>query len=162
MVMNISEKWFRNYELAKKYYEYYGNLDIHRYFKTIDGYTFNDSGFKLGTWVITQKKLYHQGKLSEDKIIEIDKPYWIKVSPIEWLIDYDTKTVISKKILIAGIQFNQRFGKFSYDNSFIYKYLNEIFVKDIIPSKIVNNQKEVLSDNDIKILRRLYRDLADF
>lgn len=100
--------------------------------------------------------------LSDNRIIEVGKPYWIRVDRIEWLIDHETKTVFSKKLLISGIQFNPKHWKLSFDNSFLFKYLNEIFAKDIIPSKLETNQKEVLSDESKKVLSKLYRDLNNF
>lgn len=101
-------------------------------------------------------------RLSDKRVIEEGKPYWVKVSPIEWLIDHDTKTILSKDLLVSGIQFNPKCRDLSFDNSFIYKFLNEIFAKEIIPSKLNNDQKNGLSDEEKKVLRRLYRDLNDY
>ena len=47
-------QWNKNYELAKKYYEYHGNLEIPVKFKTINGYEYNDTGVNLGKWLYTQ------------------------------------------------------------------------------------------------------------
>ena len=66
--MNNNEKWLKKYEYAKIFYEHYGNLDVHREFKTIDGYTNNENGITLGSWIHVQKNLYNNGKLSEDRI----------------------------------------------------------------------------------------------
>ena len=101
-------------------------------------------------------------RLSDKRIIEEGKPYWVKVSPIEWLIDHDTKTIFSKDLLVSGIQFNPKCRDLSFDNSFIYKFLNEIFAKEIIPSKLNNNQKNGLSDESKKVLRRIYREINGF
>ena len=49
-------QWNKNYELAKKYYEYHGNLEIPAKFKTINGYEYNDTGVNLGTWLYTQRQ----------------------------------------------------------------------------------------------------------
>ena len=49
-------QWNKNYELAKKYYEYYGNLIVPFKFKTINGYEYNDTGVNLGTWLYTQRQ----------------------------------------------------------------------------------------------------------
>ena len=49
-------QWNKNYELAKKYYEYHGNLEIPVKFKTINGYEYNDTGVNLGTWLYTQRQ----------------------------------------------------------------------------------------------------------
>ena len=49
-------QWNKNYELAKKYYEYHGNLEIPVKFKTINGYEYNDTGVNLGKWLYTQRQ----------------------------------------------------------------------------------------------------------
>ena len=49
-------KWNENYELAKKYFEHHGDLEIPQKFKTINGYEYNDTGVNLGTWLYTQRQ----------------------------------------------------------------------------------------------------------
>ncbi len=59
MIFNIRDnEWFKNYNLVKKYYEYHHNLDIPRYFKTVNGYEKNDEGVDIGSWLNTQKEAY--------------------------------------------------------------------------------------------------------
>ena len=53
---NNASQWNKNYELAKKYYEYHGNLEIPAKFKTINGYEYNDTGVNLGAWLYTQRQ----------------------------------------------------------------------------------------------------------
>ena len=61
----FEEIWLERYELAKKYYEEYGNLNIPR------NYTVN--GFKLGLWLSRQKMLYRNGELSKECIELLNK-----------------------------------------------------------------------------------------
>ena len=49
-------QWNKNYELAKKYYEHYGNLKIPRKFKTINGYLYDETGVSLGAWLNNQRQ----------------------------------------------------------------------------------------------------------
>ena len=52
----FEEQWNRNYELAKAYYEHYGNLEIPQRYKTNDGYTYDENGMvNLGAWISTQR-----------------------------------------------------------------------------------------------------------
>ncbi len=60
----LSLSWEEMYELAKKYYEYHGDLKIPAKFKTINGYEYNDTGVNLGTWLYTQRK---NKNLSEER-----------------------------------------------------------------------------------------------
>ena len=57
--------WKENYKLAKIYYEHYGDLLIPVKFKTSDGYTYDENGIKLGTWMREQR--YSFSKLSPEK-----------------------------------------------------------------------------------------------
>ena len=63
----LENKWQEMYELAKKYFEYHDNLNIPYYFKTINGYDYNDQGLNLGNWINTQRKKWKKGILSKDR-----------------------------------------------------------------------------------------------
>ena len=52
----LSLSWEEMYELAKKYFEYHGDLEIPVKFKTINGYEYNDTGVNLGKWLYTQRQ----------------------------------------------------------------------------------------------------------
>ena len=88
-VLNPSvENWLKKYELAKKYYEHYGNLLIHRDFKTNDGYTYDEKGICLGSWIMTQKQNYE--KLSEErkqKLSEIG--FDLNLNEEDWIKKYE-------------------------------------------------------------------------
>lgn len=48
------------YVLAKKYYLKYGNLNIRRDFKTLDGINYDENGYEVGVWVYDIKKRKEQ------------------------------------------------------------------------------------------------------
>ena len=50
--------WEDYYELAKAYYEKYGNLLIPGDYKTINGIEYNENGANLGVWVSGQRRAY--------------------------------------------------------------------------------------------------------
>lgn len=66
----ISFLWEDKFEIAKAYYEHYGNLDVPIGFSTINGYDFGngDESVKLGKWINAQRANYKNGKLSAEKI----------------------------------------------------------------------------------------------
>lgn len=71
--------------------------------------------------------------MSDGRIVEIDKPYWIKVEPVVWFVDYGM--AVCKKIIAAGIRFD---NKEIYDGYF-YKtvikwYMDTYLSKDLRPS----------------------------
>ena len=88
--------------------------------------------------------------LSDGRKIEEGTAYWIKVEPIEWIVDKGNDLIISKQILFAGISFDNSFDEFSsdFDNTNMKWYLDTHFSKDIIPSIVrintnVENVKKV-------------------
>ena len=54
----LSMTWMEKYNLAKAYFEHYGNLEIPRIFKTINGYEYDENGIALGTWIVRQRTAY--------------------------------------------------------------------------------------------------------
>ena len=75
MIFGIGKQdaWNMMYELAKKYYEHYGDLKISRFFKTINGYEVDEKGYNLGAWISTQRFSYKKGTLFEDRIEKLEK-----------------------------------------------------------------------------------------
>ena len=70
-IRDNKQTWMNNYNLAKKYYEHYGNLNIPVKFKTINGIDYAENGVALGNWLRNQKKAYNGKrtyKISKEKI----------------------------------------------------------------------------------------------
>ena len=66
----ISDKWIRNYNFAKKYYEKHGNLLIPQNYVVKDK---NESIIKLGLWINRQRTVYKNGKLNRKQIELLNK-----------------------------------------------------------------------------------------
>jgi len=68
--------WNKKYNLAKMYYEHYGNLEVPVKFKTTNGIDYDEKGIALGTWIDTQRQAY-QGKgtnqITEEQIKKLEK-----------------------------------------------------------------------------------------
>lgn len=81
--------------------------------------------------------------LSDGRNIRSLGIYWLKVKPIVWIMDLKTDFIISKDILLAGLQFNN-YNKTnsSFSESDMYSYLNNIMVYNIEPSLV--NQKHLV------------------
>ncbi len=70
--------------------------------------------------------------LSNNEKYEDDDYVWVEVSKIKWLVDEENDIVLSKNILVAGIQFdNKEKYNDAFENSNIYNFLNTYFIKDI-------------------------------
>lgn len=70
--------------------------------------------------------------LSDGRRIEEDKPYWIAVEPIKWLIDEKANIALSKKILFSGVQFqNDAEYDGDFDRTDIKKFMDRYFSKEM-------------------------------
>ena len=85
--LDINVVWQRMYELAKIYYNYYGDLLIPWKFKTINGYEYNEKGVKLGVWINTQRKKYNDLSVEKKKKLE-DIGFVQNAHEIKWLEMY--------------------------------------------------------------------------
>ena len=83
------------FALAKKYYEYYGNLEIPATFKTKNGVDYDGDGVNLGNWLFSQRKAYNgkdERKITSEQIkllneIEIR---WDNIDRMpEWINKYN-------------------------------------------------------------------------
>ena len=76
MIWNAqTNQWQENYELAKAYYEHYGNLNIPKNFKTLNGYDYDEKGVSLGVWIRNKRKAYKgiKGNLPKEQIELLEK-----------------------------------------------------------------------------------------
>lgn len=82
---NLTEKvkmtWFDWYNLASKYFMEHGDLEIPDSYKTADGEA-------LGRWISNQRRAYHNGKLSSEKIEllkKINMNFERKIVKLPWI-----------------------------------------------------------------------------
>jgi len=71
-IRDYDEEWQEMYNLAKAYYDSNKNLNVSQEFKTKNGKEFDKDGKNLGTWIVTQRRNYQAGKLSEDRKTLLD------------------------------------------------------------------------------------------
>lgn len=56
---------------------------------------------------------------------------WVEVSPVKWLIDEKTKTLVSKYGLLSGIRYDRYRYNGNFEQTEMYKYLNKYMVHDL-------------------------------
>ena len=94
-IKDNKEIWMNNYNLAKKYYEHYGNLQIAFNFKTTNGIDYDENGIALGRWIFTQKQAYigkGNYKITKEQIRlleEIGMDFNIKNRKEAWITNYN-------------------------------------------------------------------------
>ncbi len=102
----LSASWELMFDYAKEYYEKNGNLDVNKRYYTEDGYS-------LGSWLLTQRRVYNgtvNGILTQ---VQIDKLYsigmrWESAAEIAW-----------EKYYTAAIGYYEKNGDLKVPASFI-------------------------------------------
>ena len=107
--------WNQMYMLAELYFKEYGNLEISKKFKTLNGTDEDENGYNLGIWLVNQRQMYKKGKLSPERkellnqigmIWEIRKRKDKKQELCnEYLIPYDE---------VENISYNELYAKTMY------------------------------------------------
>ena len=95
---NREEEWNKKYALAKAYYEHYGNLEIPRTFKTVNGYEYDGNGIALGPWINTQRNAYKgqsSRRITEEKI-DLLSQIGMRFEPNKLEIDWNKKYELAK------------------------------------------------------------------
>ena len=63
--------------------------------------------------------------------------FWLEVSPITWLVDENSRMLVSKTLLASGIRFcNDGHYRDDFKATEMYMFLNKYFAKDIVPSVV--------------------------
>ena len=118
-----------------------GNLE-----STNDGYAFDINGnmdrkYKYNNEMFIKSKINLFDKnfirLSNGLIYKNNSYVWIKVEPVEWIVDINNNMLISKDVLLSGIKFDNR-NKYnmSFENTKMYNFLNSYMINDMIYQSI--------------------------
>ena len=71
--------------------------------------------------------------LSDGRDVKSGKAYWVKVDPIVWLVDEKADIAVTKKLIFAGMQFqNDCKYKSDFSKTDIKKFMDNYFVKEIV------------------------------
>ena len=79
--------WDDKYEMAKAYYEHYGNLLVNWKFKTNNGYEYDENGiFRLGQWIINlrQSLKFNENDTPEQRQDKENKRKRLELIGMEW------------------------------------------------------------------------------
>lgn len=117
LVQNSKEyQWQKMYNLAKKYYDYHGNLLILCKFLTINGYEYDESGVALGKWIAHQRNLVEQDSERGKLLTNIGMIWNIRSNSKEVMkicnrynIDYDKNKLVLKSISVEVLQSKIKF-----------------------------------------------------
>ena len=149
MIMDLQEvEWNRKYELAKAYYEHYGNLNIVSTYRTINGYEEDKAGVTLGRWIIDQRRCYNKYlKFSKERIRKLDLIGMIWVVRYHW----DQGYALAK-------EYYNDYGSLSInviDQNIGNEYIIKWFCKQREKYRGKNLVSSVLTDDQIALLDQL-------
>ena len=90
----IDKAWKYYYDLAKKYYEFHGNVNMSLDFKTKNGYEYDEHGVKLGIWLYEQFIAYRENDFSkvtmeQIKLLEKLNLNLKNIKYVAWLKNYN-------------------------------------------------------------------------
>ena len=68
----IKKTWDESFALASNYYDTYKKLNIPKSFKTQDGISYDEYGFALGEWILTQRSAFKKSELSKERIDKLN------------------------------------------------------------------------------------------
>ena len=90
----IDKAWKYYYDLAKKYYEFHGNVNMSLDFKTKNGYEYDEYGVKLGIWLYEQFIAYRENDFSkvtmeQIKLLEKLNLNLKNIKYVAWLKNYN-------------------------------------------------------------------------
>ena len=150
------ETWMDKYKLAKDYFNHYGNLEISKYFKTINGYEYDEKGISLGMWINNQRQAYKgQGRyeITSDQIKLLEE--------IGMRFENKYKTWMEKYNLAKA--YFEHYGNLEIPQSF--KTINgyEYVENGVALGKWINNQRQAykgqgrckITSDQIKLLEEI-------
>ena len=87
-------------------------------------------------------------KVDDDEILSFVNEF-VELSPIVWLVDYKEKRLISKDGLFSNIIINDKHDFDSFEETFLYRYLNNVFLPEIFQFNDLNllMKKESIENN---------------
>ena len=141
--------WLKHYELAKKYYEHYGDLNIDEEFKTSNGITYDIKGFTLGYWIKNNRKYYRKNKLNELQVGMLDEIEMIwNLHEHNWDIMYEQAVKFYEKhgnwIMTESMKTNKEIDK-------LYNWISsqrDLIRNDNLPKEKVKKLLKINIMND--------------
>ena len=134
---------------GKKYVLYISEFNLRHYKEDL----FNKNLYKISEYEYNGDKYIRYPRIDDNNL---EQYLWFKVEPIIWYVDKKLDIAFSEKVLISNIHFDLPYYNQVYKKSGIYYFLNNIFSKDIKPSKIKQNNEiknevldNVIEKNDI-------------
>lgn len=99
---------------------------------------------------------YTSFPFSDKQLYDYGYYVWVEVSPVVWLIDEETQTLISKRGLVSGIRFDEAFETGEFETTEMYEFLNKYMIKDIFQSVDLEKKKASTIEKNANKKENLY------
>lgn len=144
--------WQNNYDLAKKYFEHYGNLQIPDKFKTSNGYEYDEKGVNLGTWLSNQKQRYLNNRMELERVTLLEN-IGAKFNVKDFVLEWQQKYQLAKN-------YYEHFGNLNVPDKFKTKNGYEFDEQGINLDAWIYHQRrnykdDKLNDEQIKMLEAI-------
>ena len=109
--------WEGMYEYAKKYYKHHGNLEILYYFKTNNGYEYDEDGkINLGYWISNQRKKTPQNSKEGRLLTKIGMVWSIKnnQNQVQEICNTNGININVNKDILSHISIQELVSKIEY------------------------------------------------
>ena len=121
--------------------------DFHQKFQPVKYEEYEYNGKKYIRVKANSNSGEYKFKLSNDISYRNDDYVWVEISPVIWLIDDKTKTLVSKRGLLGGIRFHTPDSPYNGDfsTSEMKEYLDKYMMHDLFQSvkiKKISPEKE--------------------
>ena len=69
---------------------------------------------------------------------------WVEVSPVKWLVDEKTRTMITEKLIFSGVQFNKErnYKTKNFDRTDIKTFMDRYLSRDLVQSRGIGQQSQ--------------------
>ena len=109
-----------------------------------DEYEFEDKLFIR--YIVNGLKFGQKVLLSNGQRYENGDTVWIEVEPVEMILDFNKRKMVSSKIICGGIPFcNKNTNAIRFDETNMYKFINEYLLKEMfydVEKKYLNDYKQ--------------------
>lgn len=100
----------------------------------------------------------YKQRVTKTKPSKIEETY--RVEPIMWHIDWERKCLIADEPLLTGIGHSKGEETPSYKNTYLYKYLNEIFLRDVLLQHLEIKKKPKEEDIEIDEITAILNEIS--
>ena len=148
--INPLTKWYEMYNLAKVYYEHYGNININAKFKTKNGYEYDEEGKALGRWVRVQKERYQRNIETNTTVISEEEINLLNELNITW--KPKKKIIKEENILPRQISYEELVAKINLLNM-----MNAPLIINGHPHPMITmNNDELIKNYNISLENLIY------